>query len=107
MRRKEIYTVISGLNEIINVLQKETIDNVCDLINNFISDIQSILDDEEDYKENIPENLQNGYRYQESEMSCDNLESAIDELENISEDDSCECIVNTIDNAVNYLDSAM
>lgn len=45
------------------------------------SAIELILQDEENAYENMPENLQGSYRGEESEEAQDNLQSAIDALE--------------------------
>lgn len=107
IRRQEIHTVIRELNNTIQLLQNGNLDNCHTLINKLISNIESILSDEEDYLDNIPENLQNGYRYQMSEESCDNLESAIDVLHDIEEDSKSEFVINTIQESINYLNDAV
>jgi DNA repair exonuclease SbcCD ATPase subunit len=65
-RRKQIAELISK----VNTLQEE---------------IQQVLDDENDYFENVPENLQNSEKYQSSETSISNLEDARDNLEAVEE----------------------
>lgn len=42
--------------------------------------IEEIKDQEEEYRDNIPENLQGSERYEKAEAACDNLESALDAL---------------------------
>jgi len=45
-----------------------------------VSKLESIKDDEDDYRENIPENLQSGDAYQRSEECSDALQNAIDSI---------------------------
>ena len=72
-RRKELLAIINRLQSI-NLSDENEVDSVkCDL--------ESVLCDEEGYMDNIPENLQGGYRYAKAEEACDNLQCAIDVLE--------------------------
>jgi len=45
--------------------------------------LEALKDEEEEYKENIPENLQNSERYNISENACDNLDYAMDSFDEI------------------------
>lgn len=91
-RRKEIYAIINQLEK-----AKGT-----EEIENIISDIESVLFDEECARDNIPENLQESERYEMSDEACGNLESAIDALNDIEDDD----IKAGISDAVDYLNDA-
>lgn len=58
-------------------------------IRKFIDQIQSlqehigiVLEEESDYRDNIPENLQNSERYYQSDEACVILENIIDVLDN-------------------------
>lgn len=46
-------------------------------------DIEDIAADEQDYLDNIPENLQGSERYEAGEEAVENLEAAIDWLDDI------------------------
>lgn len=59
------------------------------------SDLDMILYEEESYMDNVPENFQSGYRYQMAEDACNNIENAIDALND-----------GDIDTAINYIYSA-
>lgn len=61
-RRKEIRSIISGIEEI-----KDKLD--------------SIRDDEQEYYDNIPENLQESARAQNSEEAIDSMDNVISSLE--------------------------
>lgn len=43
--------------------------------------LEEVKDEEENYRDNIPENLQNSDRYGIAEEACDNLDSAISSLD--------------------------
>ena len=45
--------------------------------------LQKILDEEQDYFDNMPENLQGSMRGSDSEDAIDTMESCIEDLENI------------------------
>ena len=106
IRRQEICSVISTLNGLIQRTKNGDKNYVVAALNDIIDDINTIYCDEEEYKDNIPENLQSGYRYESAEEACDNLESAQDALEYIDEDDSEETIINSLQEAIGYLDDA-
>ena len=47
------------------------------------SALEDILGDEEEYRDNIPENLQGSERYEKAEEACDNLDDAVSTLEDV------------------------
>lgn len=71
VRRKEIKEVV------------ERIYKVQSMIDDIKNDLECIKDEEDDYRDNIPENLQESDRYYSSEEASENLEDAIDELDTI------------------------
>lgn len=89
-RRKELYAVVNKLLALKNANDGVEMD-----LESAKNDLSMILYDEESYMDNIPENMQGGYRYQTAEDACDNIECAIDALDD--ED---------VDSAINYIYSA-
>ena len=87
-RRKELYAIAARLS----FFKGNT--NGVD-IGEIRSDLEMILYDEEAYMENMPENLQNGYRYQIAEEAYNNMEYAIEALD----DGDIESAINYIYNA--------
>ena len=85
-RRKEIYKIIDKLYEVLHMLRSEKEFDIESIITDIIELIQIVFDEEECVMDNIPENLQSGYRYQQSEEACDNLYDAIDTLESAVDD---------------------
>ena len=106
MRRKEIYSIIRQLNDLLKKLGDGDFQYFLDNIDSIIDAIQCVLDEEEDYQESVPENLQSGWRYEESENASDNLQSALDELEEIDEDDDIKDIISNVSRSIDYLDRA-
>lgn len=72
-RRKELSDVIKALNMVTNKN-----DLLC-----IINELDSIKDDEQDYYDNIPENLQYSQRAEDSERAIDNLEESLDLLNEV------------------------
>ena len=52
-------------------------------IENCKESLQKILDEEQDYFDNMPENLQGSVRGSDSEDAIDTMENCIEDLENI------------------------
>jgi flagellar biosynthesis chaperone FliJ len=70
-------------------------------------DIDYILDEEESYMNNIPENMQSGYRYEKAEEACDNLQEAKDNIYDAKENcRSAEEIICFIEDAAQHLRNA-
>ena len=61
VRRKNLQAIIDQLEELKGSLE----------------DLQA----EEEYRDNIPENMQESKRYEKADEACDNLSSAVDSLE--------------------------
>ena len=62
VRRKELQEVIEQIN-----IAKELLEN--------------IMCDEEEYRDNMPENLQSSEKYEKADAACDAMQEAINELE--------------------------
>ena len=107
MRRKEIMVAIKRLNNLAAEVQTNGLENYTEELEDIISDVQMILEDETDYMENIPENLQGGERYERAEEACESLEDAVDTLEYISADDPNDEIISEVDKAIDCLSDAM
>ena len=90
-RRKELSDVIRGLNRMQDA----------DDLYAWINTLDNIRDDEQSYYDNIPENLQYSQRAEDSESAIENLEEALDllnELYNMDEfDKESELLEQAID----------
>ena len=74
--------------EIQDVLK--TLDNITAKLEDLQSSIENIKDEEQEYLDNIPENLQESDRYHKSEEAIENLESAYDTVEDTIENQMYE-----------------
>ena len=66
-----------------NKKRRQKIRDIRKEIENCKENLQKILDEEQDYFDNMPENLQGSVRGSDSEDAIDTMESCIDDLENI------------------------
>lgn len=73
-RRKTIY----GINVRLEALQGE--------LESLIDDVETVRDEETEYRDNIPENMQGSERYDAADTACAELETALDTLERIKDD---------------------
>ena len=106
-RRQSIRNIIQRLKQLVNYMNIYDVDEIVSMLEDILENIIDILDDEETYFYNIPENLQSGERYEISEMACDNLGDAISELEDIDEEYSKEEIEVYILNAIKNLQNCV
>ena len=95
-RRKEIKNIIDRIASF-EIEISETMSKLEDLK----SDVEDILAEEENARDNIPESLQDSECYEKSDAACDSLSDAVDALEDI--------ISTSIDfqDVVAYLQNAM
>ena len=105
LRRKAIRKLVNRLNKVLQELNEDNIDYIEGLISDITDDVQDIFDEEDECRENTPENLQNSYRYQVCEDACDNLEYAIEYLEDIDYE-NMDNIIESVNNAIESLDNA-
>ena len=84
-RRKE-------LNKAIEILE-----GFADKIYDAKDIVETCKDEEEEYRDNMPENLQGSDKYSLAYEACDNLEQAYDYLEEVEE--KINDIISSIENA--------
>lgn len=102
-RREAIYSIINKLI----LMKKTTSDNVDAELEAVYKDIEFIFDEEENYMDSIPENMQSGYRYEKAEDACDNLQEAKDSIYEAKENyQNAEEMTNCIDFAIKHLRNA-
>ena len=66
-----------------NNKRRVRVDDVIEKLRNIQSEIGDILSEEEEYRDNIPENLQGSEKYENAENNCDNLQSAVDQVDEV------------------------
>lgn len=96
LRRKELGQVINGLNTI------QDRDDLYSLINT----LDNIKYDEESYYDNIPENLQYSQRAEDSEMAIENLEEALDLLNEVYDEEEFDVDNELIQQAIDKIEDA-
>lgn len=64
-----------------NKQRRKTINEIYEKIADLRNLLEEVKGEEEEYRDNMPENLQNSERYYVAEEACDNLDSAISSLE--------------------------
>lgn len=64
-----------------NNTRRKEINKVITIIENAKSMVESIMGEEEDYRDNMPENLQGSMKYDAAEEAIYNMEDAISSLE--------------------------
>lgn len=63
-----------------NKIRRTVIAEIKDRITAIQEELQIILEEEEEYRDNIPDNLQTSERYEKADNACDNLAYAIDNI---------------------------
>lgn len=96
LRRKELGQVINGLN---------TIQDRYDLYS-WINTLDNIKYDEESYYDNIPENLQYSQRAEDSEAAIENLEEALDLLNEAYDKEEFDVDNELIQQAIDKIEDA-
>lgn len=64
-----------------NKIRRKTLNELYDKLAELKELLEEVKCEEEDYRDNMPENLQNSERYEIAENACDNMDSAISSLE--------------------------
>lgn len=96
LRRKGLGQVINGLNTI------QDRDDLYSLINT----LDNIKYDEESYYDNIPENLQYSQRAEDSETAIENLEEALDLLNEVYDEEEFDVDNELIQQAIDKIEDA-
>lgn len=68
-----------------NKQRRQEIQNIINSIEAIRPDIESVLNDEREYRDNMPENLQSSEKYDIADAAVDNLESATEAIESLVE----------------------
>ena len=97
-RRKDIYIIIQT---ILSIIQCGNPDK--NLLINVLRDVEYIQNEEEDYRDSIPENMQGGSRYEIADEACDNLSYACDYISEALESNDC---MNYLKKAIQHLNDA-
>ena len=69
-----------------NNIRRNSLTDIKDRIESLKSDLETLLEEENDYLDNIPENMQGGERYEKAENAVSSLENAVSSLEEAMDD---------------------
>lgn len=69
-----------------NNTRRKALSEIKDKIDDLRVNLELLLEEEQDYRDNIPENLQGGERYEKADEACDNLSDVMDGLDEVISD---------------------
>lgn len=64
-----------------NKFRRKALDALIERIDDIYSELDALADEERDYRDNMPENLQNSERYEAADNAVFSLEDALDNLD--------------------------
>lgn len=64
-----------------NKQRRRELQNIIDELNILRSKLEDIQNEEEEYRDNIPENMQSSEKYEIAEVAYDSMSEAIDSIE--------------------------
>ena len=59
-----------------NKIRRKNLQTIIDRLEDIKADLEEITCEEEEYRDNIPENLQSSEKYERADEACDNLNDA-------------------------------
>jgi flagellar biosynthesis chaperone FliJ len=68
-----------------NKARRTALSKIQDLLTTAVEELESLKAEEEEYRDNIPENMQGGEKYEQAESAVDALDTAIDSLREASD----------------------
>lgn len=74
-----------------NRIRRKALNDIKDQIEMLRCTLEQLAEEEEEYHDNMPENLQGSERYEKADEACDSLNSALDSLDEAVEhiDEAC------------------
>jgi len=63
-----------------NRKRRKALSDLAEQFETLKGELESLLEAEEEYRDNMPENLQGSERYEKAEAACDNISSAVDSI---------------------------
>lgn len=66
-----------------NKIRRKNLQTIIDRPEDIKTDLEEITYEEEEYRDNIPENLQSSEKYERADEACDNLNDAADTLNEV------------------------
>lgn len=90
-RRKEISKIIEDIESAVSTAKEK--------LEELQTSIESVRDEEQEYMDNMPENLQGSERYTTAEQAVDNLDSAVSSIEELIEAMDTEDLIGYLNDA--------
>lgn len=66
-----------------NKVRRKNLQSIIDRLEDIKADLEEITYEEEEYRDNIPGNLQGSEKYERADEACDNLNDAADTLNEV------------------------
>ena len=66
-----------------NNTRRKALKNILDQFEVLMSSLENLQQEEEDYRDNMPENLQGSKKYEKADEAVSNLEDAVNSLEDV------------------------
>ena len=66
-----------------NKIRRKNLQSIIDQLEELKGSLEDLQAEEEEYRDNIPENMQESERYEKADEACDNLSEAVDNLEEV------------------------
>lgn len=99
LRRKELKHLADKMSEMNDIQDKSNLQK-------YYSRLENIKNDEEEYFNNMPENLQGGQRGMDSESAIERMEEAISLIEDALAEDNDDELLDLIAEAVELIEEA-
>ena len=64
-------------------VRRKSLHSIIDQLEELKGSLEVLQAGEEEYRDNIPENMQESERYEKADEACDNLSEAVDNLEEV------------------------
>ncbi len=69
--------------EYMNKVRRKTLAGIIDKLSAINEDLQMVLDEEAEARDNVPESLQESERYEQMDEACDSMEECVSSIEEI------------------------
>lgn len=64
-----------------NKIRRKQLEEISSKLTEIMEELESIVGEEEEYRDNMPENLHGSERYEAADNACSEMQNALDQLE--------------------------
>ena len=82
-RRRLTYRAHGEKGQTMNRTRRRSLQSIIDQLVELKGSLEDIQTEEEEYRDNIPENMQESRRYERADEACNNLSDAVENLEEV------------------------